>query len=87
MNMWGLRPDVFKYLERDFKEFLDEKLNVPKSEFYLPAVMDKLIKNGEKKIKVLVAEDKWYGVTYKEDKDDVVKAIGKMIDDGLYEGM
>ncbi len=87
MNMWGLRPDVFTYLSRDFKEFLDAKLNVPKSEFYLPSVMDKLIKTGKKKIKVLVAEDKWYGVTYKEDKADVVNAIGKMIDDGLYEGM
>ena len=84
MNMWGFTPDIFDYLEEDFKSFLDEKREVPKSEFFLPSVVDKLIKNGKKKAKVLVAEDKWYGVTYKEDLEPVVNAIKALCDEGKY---
>lgn len=87
MNLWGFRPDVFRFIETGFKKFLDEKINVPKSEYYLPAVVSERIENGEKSVKVLIAEDKWYGVTYKEDKQVVVDAIGKMVMDGLYEGL
>lgn len=87
MNMWGFTPDIFAYLEREFGKFLAEKLETPKSEFYLPSVVDILIKSGEKRSKVLVAEDKWYGVTYKEDKEAVVEAIGKKIDNGEYPNM
>ena len=65
-------------------EFLKEKINAPKSEYYLPSVVTKLIETGEKRVKVLIAEDKWYGVTYKEDKQMVSDAINKMADDGLY---
>ena len=84
MNLWGFRPDVFRFIETGFKKFLDEKIDVPKSEYYLPAVVSERIENGEKSVKVLIAEDKWYGVTYKEDKQVVVDAIGKMVTDGLY---
>lgn len=84
MNLWGFMPDIFNYIEEGFKSFLQEKINVPKSEYYLPSVVSSLIENGEKSVKVLVAEDKWYGVTYKEDKEQVVNAIGSMIDAGLY---
>ena len=87
MNLWGFRPDVFRFIETGFKKFLDEKINVPKSEYYLPAVVSERIENGEKSVKVLIAEDKWYGVTYKEDKQVVVDAIGKMVTSGLYEGL
>ena len=87
MNLWGFRPDVFRFIETGFKKFLDEKIDVPKSEYYLPAVVSERIENGEKSVKVLIAEDKWYGVTYKEDKQVVVDAIGKMVTDGLYEGL
>lgn len=87
MNMWGFTTDIFEFLENQFDEFLETSINTPKSEFYLPSVVDKLIKNGTKKAKVLVAEDKWYGVTYKEDKDAVVAAIGQKIDNGEYEDM
>ncbi|HCD81430.1 MAG TPA: hypothetical protein DEQ65_03630, partial [Ruminococcaceae bacterium] len=67
MNLWGFMPDLFGYAENGFKEFLKEKINVPKSEYFLPSVVTKLIETGEKRVKVLIAEDKWYGVTYKED--------------------
>lgn len=87
MNMWGFTPDFFKYVERDLIAFLKEKINVPKAEFYLPSVASGVINNNEKDVTVLVAEDKWYGVTYKEDKDDVVNAISEKIDAGEYEGL
>lgn len=87
MNLWGFRPDLFDALEKGFISFLDEKINVPKSEYFLPSVVSSLIESGEKNVKMLVAEDKWYGVTYKEDKEMVVKAIGKMMADGLYDGI
>ena len=87
MNLWGFNKDIFDYIEKDFKKFLDEKINVPKSEFYLPSVVSDLIAKGEKTVKVFVAEDKWYGVTYKEDKEMVVAAIGDMVANGLYDGI
>lgn len=84
MNMWGFTPDLFKYADRDLKEFLDEKINVPKSEFYLPSIASKVMESGEKQVSVLVAEDKWYGVTYKEDKNGVVSALSEKIKNGEY---
>lgn len=87
MNLWGFRPDIFGYIEAGFKKFLEEKINVPKSEYYLPTVVSERIERKEKSVKVLIAEDKWYGVTYKEDKQVVVDAIGKMVEDGCYEGL
>lgn len=87
MNFWGFTPDLFRYAENGFKAFLGEKLNTPKSEYYLPTVVTDVIESGEKKVKVFVAEDKWYGVTYKEDKQNVCDAINKMTDAGLYEGI
>lgn len=85
MNLWGFKPDIFDYIEKGFKEFLETNLNEPKKEYYLPLIVTDLIESGTKKVKVLAAEDKWYGVTYKEDKPQVVEAIGKMIADGLYD--
>lgn len=87
MNMWGLTTDIFDFLDREFKIFLNEKGQEMKSEFYLPMVIGTLIEGKEKGVNVLVAEDRWYGVTYKEDKEQVVKAIGEKIDAGLYNGI
>lgn len=87
MNLWGFMPDIFGYIEDGFKEFLSKNINVPKSEYYLPSVVSSLIENGEKQVEVLIAEDKWYGVTYKEDKQNVVDAIGAMVDAGMYENL
>lgn len=86
MNMWGFNTDIFGYISEGLVDFLKENINVPKSEYYLPLTVSDLIEKGEKDIRVLVAEDKWYGVTYKEDKDAVVKAIGEMVENGEYEG-
>lgn len=87
MNMWGFTPDVFDKIGEDFIAFLDEKIDVPKSEFYLPSVVSGVIERGEKRVEVLVAEDKWYGVTYKEDKAGVVEAIRAKFDNGEYDGI
>lgn len=86
MNFWGFNADIFPLLEKSFKEFLDKNINTPKSECYIPNVVSDLIVNGIKKVEMLTADDKWYGVTYKEDKPMVVAAIKKMVDDGLYDG-
>lgn len=85
MNLWGFRPDIFAYIEKGFREFLADNINEPKKEYYLPLVVTELIESGAKKVKVLTAEDKWYGVTYKEDKPGVVAAIEDMIDKGYYD--
>ena len=86
MNMWGFTPDVFGYIENDLKEFFAEKINVPKVEYYLPTVVSNVIDRGQKTVSVLVAEDRWYGVTYKEDKQGVVDALNNKINAGEYEG-
>ena len=85
MNLWGFKPDLFAYLEKGFKEFLEENINEPKKEYFLPLIVTELIESGTKKVKVLAAEDKWYGVTYKEDKPQVVAAIEEMIAKGYYD--
>ena len=73
--------------EDGFNKFLTEKINVPKSEYFLPFQIDELIKKDEKQVEVLVAEDKWYGMTYKEDKPVVKAAIAEMTKNGLYDGI
>lgn len=85
MNLWGFKPDVFGYIENGFKNFLKENIEKPKAEYYLPLIVTELIDSGTKKVKVLTAEDKWYGVTYKEDKEKVVKALTEMVDKGYYD--
>lgn len=85
MNMWGLTPDIFDYLAEDFKKFLDLNINEPKQEFFIPLEIDSLIKRGEKKVRVLSSSDRWYGVTYREDKQSVVDAIAEMTAKGMYD--
>ncbi len=85
MNLWGFNTDIFTFIEEGFTAFLKEKITAPKSEYYLPSVVSELIETDRKRVKMLVAEDKWYGVTYKEDKQMVVDAIAKMIEQGLYD--
>ena len=87
MNMWGLTPKVFDYVEKDFAEFLDNMQNPLKSEFYIPSVIDNMIHRHNYKIKVLDCTEKWYGVTYKEDRDTVVKAMNEKIGKGYYNGI
>lgn len=86
MNMWGFTDSILKELEERFVPFLNENLpaNPAKCEYFLPFVVDELIKEGKAEVTVLRSVDHWYGVTYKEDKEMVVKAIQGMKDSGLY---
>ncbi len=85
MNMWGLPPAFLEELERGFPEFLDSiKEGDVKAEYLLPKIIDKLIKSGRATVRVLETRDKWFGVTYKEDKEAVVASIRRLIADGVY---
>ncbi len=86
MNMWGLKPGIFKELECGFKEFFAETAEdkLLKAEFLLPMYIDKLIKSGKATVRVLGTDDRWFGVTYKEDKPLVVESVRKLIADGVY---
>ncbi len=87
MNMWGFNPDIFKTLEKDFNIFLKNLTNPQKEEFFLPGVVDKLIKEENRAVNVLTTKEKWYGVTYKEDAEAVSRALKNMIDEGKYNGI
>lgn len=84
MNMWALTPDYFEYSEEYFKEFLAEHINEPKSEFFIPLVMDKLINSGKATCKVLDTPSKWFGVTYATDRPAVVAKFQELVDNGVY---
>jgi dTDP-glucose pyrophosphorylase len=85
MNMWGVTPDIFPVLEKGFVDFLSALTEADiKKEYLLPDIFDMLIKNGKASIKVLETADKWFGVTYKEDKPFVVESFKKLIADGIY---
>ncbi len=86
MNFWGFTPSMMKEMEARFPAFLDNALseNPTKGEFFLPGVVDELIQEDKAEVKVLKSTDRWYGVTYKEDKESVVSAIKSMKENGIY---
>ena len=86
MNFWGFTRSLMDEMVANFPAFLDKALvsDPMKAEYFLPSIPDKLIKEEKATIKVLSSGDKWYGVTYKEDRDDVVAALQSMKDKGLY---
>lgn len=86
MNMWGLRPSVFAELKSRFTEFLKTEAvsNPMKSEFYIPKVMDQLIGEDKATIKVLPTKERWFGVTYMEDKPALVASLKALKEEGLY---
>ena len=88
MNMWAGYPEFLDFLAEDFKDFLE---NVEegdlKSEYLLPNIVDKLLKEERANVKVLETQDRWFGVTYKEDKETVQEAFREFISDGVYAEM
>ncbi len=86
MNMWGFTHSMLDEIRKGFPEFLEKGLreNPMKCEYYLPAVVSALLAEDKASVAVLESEDKWYGVTYKEDKPVVVAAIQSLKDAGLY---
>ena len=85
MNMWGLTPDIFPILDKGFRQFLEEtpKDNL-KAEYLLPTIIGGLLKQNKIEVKVLQSNDKWFGVTYKEDKKEVMEAVKELIRSGSY---
>ena len=86
MNMWGFTSSILQELNNRFARFLEENLrkNPLKCEYFLPFVVDELLKENKAEVTVLKSPDRWYGVTYKEDKPVVVEAIKNMRSAGLY---
>jgi NDP-sugar pyrophosphorylase family protein len=84
MNLMGFNPSAFKYFKYYFDEFIEKNISELKTELYLPEVLSKIIKSGSGKVKVLSSNEKWFGVTYKEDREIVVKNIAEKVKNGLY---
>lgn len=86
MNCWGFTPGFLKVLEEKFPAFLDKGLkeNPMKCEYFLPSVVEELLQEKKATVEVMESEEKWYGVTYKEDKKSVMDAIAAMKVQGTY---
>jgi len=84
MNLFGFKPSCFNILREDFRNFINESGMDLKSELLIPNSLDRYIKKGDIKIRVLMSNERWFGVTYREDKPFVVESIRKMIRDGVY---
>ena len=84
MNAWGFSAGLVDTLETRFAKFLDLHREEPKSEFYLPGVVDELLRQGEADITALGSRDRWFGVTYREDKPSVEQALRDLVFHGVY---
>lgn len=84
MNSWGFMPEMVGEIEKLFIEFLNARGTELKSEFYLPGVVDSLIRSGKAEIAMRYSKDSWFGVTYKEDRPLVQAALKKLVDSGAY---
>ena len=84
LNFWGFRPSLFAHLDARFAQFLEARGQDPKAEFYIPTVVDELIREGLATVRVLETPDRWFGVTYREDKDAVVARIRELVAAGEY---
>ncbi len=84
MNFWGFTPAVFAVTEKLFVDFVNNNEHNPKAEFFIPLVADYLTQTGTANFKVIPTDEKWFGVTYKEDKEIVQNSISKLIASGVY---
>lgn len=84
MNMWGFTPELFEVLANGFAEYLANLSDPMKGEYLIPTVVDQLIQEKKADVAILPSNDKWFGVTYKEDKPLVVRSFRELIDKGVY---
>lgn len=84
MNMFTFTPKIFDFLEKEFPKFLDENIDNLKSEFLIPDLVFKEMREEGVKVQVLSTNAKWLGVTYREDKDIVVNSLKELVDNGEY---
>lgn len=79
MNFWCFHPSVFEFIEKGFKDFLEQNVNNPKAEYLIPFTADQWIKAGKGVIKVIPTSAKWFGVTYKEDAPVVQRSLNELV--------
>lgn len=84
MNFWGFSPNIFSHIDAMLSEFLSGSRVNPKSEFYIPTVVNRLIKSGKAICKVLPTTSKWFGVTYPGDKPGVMSSLAELVKKGEY---
>lgn len=84
MNLWGFQPTIFPYLHRQFQHFLQTQGSELKSEFYIPTAVGELVDEKIASAKVLMTQGSWFGITYREDKENAVRSINRLIADGVY---
>ncbi|GMV78509.1 MAG: nucleotidyltransferase [Chitinophagaceae bacterium] len=84
MNFFGFHPNIIAQCEKYFGDFLDKEINNPKSEFFIPLIVDKVVKTNSGKVQVIATDAQWFGVTYKEDAPEVQASIDTLIKEGAY---
>jgi NDP-sugar pyrophosphorylase family protein len=84
MNFWGFAPSVFPVSEKLFSQFLEQNIDNPKSEFFIPIVVDQFIAAGMGSVKVIPTSSQWFGVTYKEDAPGVQQSLSALVQSGEY---
>ncbi|MNT28428.1 hypothetical protein D3C72_1641150 [compost metagenome] len=84
MNFWGFTPKIFEIARSLFSDFVEKNHENPKAEFFIPDLPDYMVKQGIANFSVLPTDAKWFGVTYKEDKEEVQQSIHRLIEAGFY---
>ncbi len=84
MNFWGFQPNVFDFSATLFENFLKNNRDNLKAEFYIPIIVNEMIHRGQGKVKILTGSNTWFGVTYKEDKEEVSRRIKDLVVSGEY---
>ena len=85
MNLIGFRPSMFDHLRRQFVAFSQAAISLKMiAEFYIPFAMNEVINSGQARVKVLHTAEKWFGVTYREDREMVMNSLRKLVEQGIY---
>jgi len=84
MNIWGFTPGFFSFLEKGFVKFLNEEISKEKSEYFIPTEVSNLIDSKQARVKMLISDAKWFGVTYQEDKPMVIESVKRLVESGIY---
>jgi hypothetical protein len=84
MNLIGFTPSMFIHLKNMFTDFLKQNISSPSAEFYIPFALNEVVRTGKAQVKVLHTHEKWFGVTYREDREMVMNSLKKLVDKGIY---
>ncbi len=84
MNFWGFTPALFGFLESGFRAFIERNAGDPKAEYYIPGVVNDLVRGGNASVRVLDCNARWFGMTYREDREHVMQSIRALVSQGAY---